>query len=252
MAKSTLELATTHDRQLLTLTGGLCFAVSFALFYAFSTALAASMFAAALTTMLTLAIVGAILIRRMRARNRRMGDALDNMTQALCMFDRHERLLVCNKRYRDLYKLSAEIAAPGRSLTSLLAYRIANGTFKLDPDEYRKKVTASISNGVPTHAEVLSTDGRTLSIINTPTGDGGWVATHEDITERHRAEALIAHMARHDGLTGLINRVEFEQKMSEALNRLSRHGEAFALLMFDLDNFKPVNDKLGHPPAMRC
>jgi diguanylate cyclase (GGDEF)-like protein len=54
-------------------------------------------------------------------------------------------------------------------------------------------------------------------------------------------------MARHDGLTGLINRVEFEQKMSEALNRLSRHGEAFALLMFDLDNFKPGNDKLGHP-----
>ena len=76
---------------------------------------------------------------------------------------------------------------------------------------------------------------------------GGWVATHEDITERQRVEERIAHMARHDSLTDLANRVLFRERMDEALVRLHRDGEAFAIFVFDLDMFKAVNDSLGHP-----
>ncbi|MDQ2802759.1 MAG: EAL domain-containing protein, partial [Pseudomonadota bacterium] len=74
---------------------------------------------------------------------------------------------------------------------------------------------------------------------------GGWVTTCEDITERRRSEKRIAHMARHDALTGLPNRLLFRDRMDEAVARLGR-GEAFALLYLDLDNFKTVNDALGH------
>ncbi len=68
-----------------------------------------------------------------------------------------------------------------------------------------------------------------------------------DITERKQAEARIAHMAHHDALTDLPNRVLFRQRMAEALAKRSRSGNSVGTLCLDLDNFKLVNDTLGHP-----
>jgi len=75
---------------------------------------------------------------------------------------------------------------------------------------------------------------------------GGWVATHEDITERRRAEAKISYMARHDSLTDLPNRFLFHEQLEQALARIGRGG-ALAVLCLDIDHFKGVNDTLGHP-----
>ena len=89
--------------------------------------------------------------------------------------------------------------------------------------------------------------GLSVSVSHRPMPDGGWVATYEDITERRLAEAQIAHMAHHDALSGLPNRVLFRERLEQEVRRLECLGGWLAVLCLDLDNFKNVNDTLGHP-----
>jgi len=94
--------------------------------------------------------------------------------------------------------------------------------------------------------EVTGQD-RTLQIELCPIADGGWIATLEDVSARKASEARADEMARLDPLTALPNRLLLRERLAEALARLQRSGEACALLLIDLDRFKPVNDTLGHP-----
>src|SRR4029077_11218920 len=89
-------------------------------------------------------------------------------------------------------------------------------------------------------------DGRIIAVSQRPMADGGWVAVHEDITERRRAEAKISHLARHDLLTNLPNRVLFREFLEQAFAK-SRPDEGCAILSLDLDHLKTVNDTLVHP-----
>ncbi len=86
---------------------------------------------------------------------------------------------------------------------------------------------------------------RTLSISHRPMPDGGWVTTFDDITERRKTEQRIAHMARHDGLTGLPNRIHFNEYLDSELAWAGRHGEQVAVVAIDLDRFKDINDQRG-------
>jgi methyl-accepting chemotaxis protein len=149
---------------------------------------------AGLVTLLAMVVALMLFTRRQGIRNRRMRVALNNMTQGLCMFDGHERLVVCNRRYTEMYGLPPEAARYGTTLRALLEYRTATGNFSREIEAYRRDLLASMSQGDTTVKDVESDDGRTILVTNRPMPGGGWVATHEDITERRGAERERASM----------------------------------------------------------
>jgi diguanylate cyclase (GGDEF)-like protein/PAS domain S-box-containing protein len=171
---------------------------------------------------------------------------LDNMAQGVVMFDAEQRMVFYNQPYLKMYGLTKDIAKPGCTLRDLLQESVKSGTFLSDHEDYIVKLTESVADGKALCDVINSADGRVFSIVNTPVEGGGWLATHEDITDRQRAQEQIAHMARHDALTDLPNRVLLRERLEHECKRVKR-GDCLAVLCLDLDHFKSVNDTLGHP-----
>jgi diguanylate cyclase (GGDEF)-like protein len=172
--------------------------------------------------------------------------AVDNMPLGFCMVDDEQRLVAANKRFAEIYRLQPDMILPGTPLRTSLVYRAANGDFGDDigPDFVEERL-ASARAPEPWHSIRTTRDGRTISVLHQPLAGGGSLSTHEDITARRKAEAQIAHMAHHDALTDLPNRVLFREHLVNALESGGRG--KLAVLCIDLDRFKAVNDTLGHP-----
>jgi diguanylate cyclase (GGDEF)-like protein len=183
--------------------------------------------------------------RDLHAQNVRFDIAINNMTQGLLLYDSSARLIVCNERYIAMYGLSCEVVKPGLSLHDLLLHRKELGSFRGDVDEYCGSVMRSVAMGKTTDILTETPDGRSILIVNKPVDGGGWVATHEDVTERRRTEEKIRHLAHYDALTDLPNRAMFHERLLEELARIAP-GEQLAVLYIDVDEFKNVNDTLGH------
>ena len=127
---------------------------------------------------------------QLQVRNLQFDAALNNMTQGLTLFDAAGRLVVCNARYLQMYGLAADIIKRGCTVCDIVQHRIAAGTFfSVDPEKYIADLTAAMTAKKPTSTTMDLTDGRVINVISQPIADaGGWVVTHEDITERRRAE----------------------------------------------------------------
>jgi methyl-accepting chemotaxis protein len=133
------------------------------------------------------AISGLVVNANRRTQSRLLRAALNNMTQGLCMFDSAARLTLCNARYLDMYGLRSEQGRPGTPLRDLLAYRLAAGTFNGDPVQY---VSERLQRAAAQHAETRTTsiNGRVITVVSHPLPNGGWVATHMDVTDQLSVE----------------------------------------------------------------
>jgi diguanylate cyclase (GGDEF)-like protein len=185
---------------------------------------------------------------RLRIRNLQFDTAINNMSQGLCFFDASHRLIVCNDRYVEMYDLQRDRVGSGTSLPEIVDMRFEAGSCPaMTREEYlhwRSNVAVSHE---PTDSIVELRNGKTFKIRHRPMPDGGWVATHEDITEQRRSEVKIEYMAHHDALTDLANRVLLNERLEQALGRRIHCEELVAVHHLDLDQFKAVNDTFGHP-----
>jgi diguanylate cyclase (GGDEF)-like protein len=178
-------------------------------------------------------------------QNERFNAALTNIPHGVCMFDSEKRLILCNAGYSQLYALPPELTLAGTPLDRILAHRAATGSAPTRMANYFDVADEAVAAGGARSARVVLQDGRTVRIAHNPMS-GGYVATHEDITQAVRAEEQIRYMGSHDSLTGLPNRTLLRDRIGEAIARM-RRGGMFCIHYLDLDNFKTVNDTHGHP-----
>ena len=183
--------------------------------------------------------------RELERQNIRLDAAVNNISQGLCMYDPKGRLVICNEPYQRIYNLPEEYLRPGTQLEDILGWLFDQGMSSMDDREgyiqWRREVISKGEYGKNIH----ELNGRTIMMQHHPMKDGGWVSTHEDITEQRQTEARMRHLARHDALTDLPNRIQFLEEMTMLEGALKR-GEQAAVLCIDLDHFKAVNDTLGH------
>jgi diguanylate cyclase (GGDEF)-like protein/PAS domain S-box-containing protein len=186
-----------HNWRTIVIAGTITFAFTFAILEAAvahnqSRSYLAIMLGAIAGLILIIWVAGKISARFARLnvgeQNARLDAALNNMIQGLCMFDAQNRLLVWNERYRAMYNIDPKRIWRGCTIRDLLDARIAAGMFPLEPERYDRELRAALAQGSRFTLNIELTDGRTISVVNQPVKDGGWVATHEDVTERKRAE----------------------------------------------------------------
>ena len=194
-----------------------------------------------------------IFVRALVAREReaalasQFDTALNNMPHGLCMFRADGRLAVVNHRFTAMMNLCDDLVHSGAGAPDIISACVSAGSLS---DASGRMILSEIGNSQA--KDIITTDsssasGRSVAWTFQPMAGGGTVVLVEDITERKNAEARISHLARYDELTALPNRVNFRDEI-ERLLAISHSAERLSALLFvDLDQFKQVNDTLGHP-----
>lgn len=169
-----------------------------------------------------------------------------HMNQGVSVFDKDGNLTMWNDNYAHLYEMTTDTLYHGVFLLDLLHIQKGKNNFDGSPEDFLQEIFASVRENREFRSKKYFASGRVVSAVHTPMPDGGWVSTHDDVTELERNSERIVYAAQHDFLTGLLNRSGFKTAVERALHKKAAKTEKYALMLLDLDRFKAVNDSYGH------
>ena len=192
---------------------------------------------------------------RIAEARRHRDAALDHMHQGLCLFDAKGRLVLSNRRFAEMWGVSAGAFGPGMAandvLRAALAARIGAGDAEAQLEKVWIRLEQSLHDPSLPPFVIELDEELIVAVSSRAMAEGGWVTTVEDITARRRSEEQIVHMALHDGLTGLPNRTSFNRWLDAEIVQAATHQRQVAVIAIDLDRFKEINDTHGHAAGDR-
>ncbi|QJU59707.1 EAL domain-containing protein [Sphingomonas sp. AP4-R1] len=188
---------------------------------------------------------------RLEALTAKLDAALTNMHQGLVLFDSADCVALVNARFRAMYRIAPDVPLEGMSFAEVMRFSL-RARSGVEISEERVLLGAEWKSAClaqPDHGGLVTInyeDGSVVDVVYQALADGGFVATFEDVSERHRSAARIAHMAMHDSLTGLPNRINFNGQLDYAIEQARATGLKVGVVAIDLDGFKEINDTHGH------
>jgi len=190
-----------------------------------------------------LAAVNERLITQLREKSSQLQATFDHVNQGVAVFDHQGRLLTWNPRHRELHGYPIHLYRPGTHLRQFLDQDLARSERANEAELDPKALAEPLS---PVTFRQAGAEGRTLAVERNGMPGGGFVSTSADITDHKRVEARMLHLAQHDPLTDLPNRLLFQDRMQQAMSRSRRTGSPVGVIIMDLDGFKAINDSEGH------
>src|SRR5262245_2818237 len=182
-------------------------------------------------------------VEGLRERVRLLEAVIENFPGGISLFDRNLRMLLCNEQQKRLLDYPDDLFSEGFPTLETL-YRFNAGRGEYGPGDVEEHVARRVALAREGKAHVFERtrpNGTVLEIRGMPLQGGGFVTTYLDVTEQRRRQAMIAHLAHHDTLTNLPNRVLFADRLKTAIALAKRMG-VVALHYLDIDKFKSVND----------
>ena len=183
-----------------------------------------------------------LIVRSLKKQKRTLDVAVNNMAQGLLLHDSHGRLMLRNDRYLQLFNIPSDLAQPGTGLRELILQRKEHGAVLSDVDTHCVTILGAVSRNERSGLIEKTQEGRVIQLTSQPLMEGGWISTFDDITDRLRSEERVRRLAYLDCLTDLPNRMHFLHHLG---SQLEQHRN-LTLLFIDTDEFKAVNDCLGH------
>jgi diguanylate cyclase (GGDEF)-like protein len=185
--------------------------------------------------------------RELRRQSEVFQTLVDNIPGGVTLFGADLRLLVYNQEYARLLNFPPELFEDNPTLERFFRFNAERGEYGHGDAEVQvQQLLDRARLHLPHQFTRTRPDGSILDVRGLPLADGSFVTIYTDVTEQHRAVEAIERLAHRDALTGLANRYTLEARLDQLVADARRHDRRLAVMFLDMDNFKTINDTLGH------